>query len=501
MRRLLFVLLVAVLALPFLRPAAAAEAAPAQQSGACTNTLVQPAGANFWVGQPAAANTNGPVVVFVHGYTGDYTTWTGSNNATRDACNNGFRVAAVNLGGTASIWDNATDLTAKLQAIASYYGVAKVNIMAHSKGGIDSQTAIVHNGAHTLVQRYIAFATPFGGTDLADHACAWYGWAIWQCNDGTWTLRTGYMSYVRSITDGRPEHDNVLAYAARGSKCDWYNPACAMISGADDGVVPTWSVWASGEDSHISDRSDLRHGEVHQTQRYNTGWLFGHLGRATLANEPTQEAAAPHFATSAYTLRGGELTGKVTERIVVEGGLKAVHFTLLSTAAADVTLTSPSGKRYTTTGTPIPAGELLQGILYPLRVPQPEAGIWQVEATPATRGRAGYLLRATYEGGLTIQLDSDLRVVHQPGSTLPLALSSSPRVKELSVAANLRDARNALVAESLGSALTFPATSGTYTLDLRVTGIAADGTPFERTLVTSLAAVDVAKVADPASIR
>jgi hypothetical protein len=34
-----------------------------------------------------------------------------------------------------------------------------------------------------------------------------------------------------------------------------------------------------------------------------------------------------------------------------------------------------------------------------------------------------------------------------------------------------------------------------------VTGLAADGTPFERTLVTSIAVVDSSNVKDPATIR
>ena len=506
MKRLIaFVLLLSALLFSLL-DTGTVTAAPPAQSGSCANTLSQPAGQDFWVGSRTPTNQNGPVVVFVHGYTSDHNTWVGGNYAVRDACNQGFRVAAVDLGGEASIWTNGDILRQRLQSIASYFGVSRVNVMAHSKGGLDTQTAIVHYGAYPYVQSYIAFGSPFGGTDLADHACSWYGFWLWQCNDATWSMRTGYMSYVRSITDGRAENNYVSAYAARGSKCDWYNPACGLISGPDDGVVPTWSAWANGVDSHISDRGDLRHNEVHQTQRYNSAWIFSYLGSGTL--RPTGEIPQPEllFPRSDYTLRGGPLQPGTVERVTVEPGLEAVTFSLVTNGAAQVTLVAPDGTRTRLVGQRTAPGGLLQGLRYEKRVAQPGAGEWQIEMAPAGSGEAqlGYLLRTVYEGGITARLDLDVRRVYEPGSEIDVALTLES-VASATMLVTLWDSEQAIVAQRRGAtgglSVTLPPTSGTYTLDLHVSGTTADGAPFERTLVTSVAAVDVDSVSDPASIR
>jgi pimeloyl-ACP methyl ester carboxylesterase len=501
-KALLFAVLIGLLAAFF-------TSSPTYAQSSCSNSLSQPAGQSFWVGPITTANQNGAVVVFVHGYTSDHNTWTGSNYSVRDACAQGFRVAAVDLGGTSSIWNNGQSLTTKLQAIANYYGVSKVNIMAHSKGGLDSQTAIVFYGGHQYVQRYVAFGTPFGGTDLADHACSWYGSWLWQCNDATMDMRTGNMTYVRSITDTRAENNNVLAYAARGSKCDWYNPACGLISGADDGVVPTWSAWANGRDSHISDRSDLRHGEVHQTQRYNISWLFNYLGRATLTEGETltesPARAAAMVVQSNYLLRGGEAAGERVETVVVEGGLTALDLSLIATADVTVQAVSPSGITYTLSAVELPADAILRGKGYSARIPQPEAGEWTVTITSAAPAdfRVGYYLKAGMEGGVSVRLANDLRTVYQPGEALPLRVVVAGRVQNVVATATLRDNNQNVVVEASGlqAALPLPAADGIYNLDVTVTGTAADGTSFERTLITSVAVVDLENLRDPASVR
>lgn len=503
-KALLFAVLIGLLA-------AFVGTSPTYAQGSCTNTLTQPSGQSFWVGPVTSTNQNGAVVVFVHGYTSDRNTWTGGNNAVRDACTQGFRTAAVDLGGTSSIWSNGQTLASRLQSIASYYGVSKVNIMAHSKGGLDSQTAIVFYGGHQYVQRYIAFGTPFGGTDLADHACSWYGSWLWQCNDATMDMRTGNMTYVRSITDPRSENNNVLAYAARGTKCDWYNPACALIGGADDGVVPNWSVWANGRDTHISDRSDLRHGEVHQTQRYNVSWLFGYLGRAT-ATEGDSKTDNP-FASrngslvvqSNMILRGGEVAGASVELLPVENGIAALDLTVIATADVTVSAISPSGKRYDFSPVEVSADAILRGNTYNARITRPESGDWQVTMTSSADSdfRVGYFLKAALEGGISVRVANDLRTVFQPGAAFPLRIAVAGRTQNVVATATLRDNNQNVVSQANGleAALALPATDGIYNLDITVTGLTADGKPFERTLVTSIAVVDIANLKDPALVR
>ncbi len=503
-KALLFAVLIGLLA-------AFVSTSPTYAQSSCSNTLTQPSGQTFWVGPVTSTNQNGAVVVFVHGYTSDHNTWTGSNYAVRDACAQGFRVAAVDLGGTSSIWSNGQTLATRLQSIASYYGVSKVNIMAHSKGGLDSQTAIVFYGGYQYVQRYIAFGSPFGGTDLADHACSWYGSWVWQCNDATRDMRTGNMTYVRSITDPRPENNTVLAYAARGTRCDWYNPACGLISGTDDGVVPNWSAWANGRDTHISDRSDLRHGEVHQSQRYNVSWLFGYLGRATATEGDKNES--PSLTTrngsllvqSNMILRAGEIAGQTVETLPVESGVTVLDLTVIAAADATVTAVSPGGKAYTFTAVDVEADAIMRGNTYNVRVTRPEAGDWQITMTTTAPAdfRVGYYLKAALEGGLSVRIANDLRTVFQPGDVLPLQIVTAGRTQNVVAVATLRDNNQNIVsrADGLESDLALPAANGIYNLDILVTGLTADGQRFERTLVTSVAVVDVNTVEDPSLVK
>ena len=53
----------------------------------------------------------------------------------------------------------------------------KVNIVAHSKGGIDTQAALVEYGANRFVGNVITLATPHHGSNLADLSYSW--WAGW----------------------------------------------------------------------------------------------------------------------------------------------------------------------------------------------------------------------------------------------------------------------------------------------------------------------------------
>ncbi|MDQ4076916.1 MAG: hypothetical protein M3220_11805 [Chloroflexota bacterium] len=509
MRWLLFVCFLIVLSF-FLLSHTSALPAAAEES-ACTNNLYQVDGGNFWVGSVTAINRHGPVVVLVHGYSSSHLTWIGNNQAVQRACENGFRVTAVDLGPYESIWSNGALLKSKLEAIRAYYGVSSVNIMAHSKGGVDTQTAIVHYAAYPLVQSYIAFGSPFGGTELANYACSWMGQLLGLCDSAVQTITTGYMSFVRSVTDGRPENDRVSGYLARGSECAFFplSLGCLLIPGPDDSVIPTWSAYGTIEAEGISDRADLNHVELHYLQQYDPS-IFSYLGNGTnhsVAERQLATKVAPFFATSDYVMRGGELAGRVMEMVAVEAGVDAVTFRLLSNGAAHVVVVSPGGTRY---GTQISRSEpdaILRGVFHEVRIEQPEAGHWRVIATPGVRGKAdAYLLHAIYEGGVTVQLDADLGRVYQPGSQLPLAVTAEPRLVDATLDVSIRGAEmNQTVDEGRevpeGSHLALPSTSGIYHVDLHVTGTTIDGSTFERSIVTSIAVVDVSRVKDPATIR
>jgi hypothetical protein len=94
------------------------------------------------------------------------------------------------------MWRNGSVLRKQLESICKHFNVPKVNLICHSKGGIDAQAAIVHYGANQYVARVFTLSTPHWGSPLADLAYA--SWASWLTeligmkSDGTYSLQTGY---------------------------------------------------------------------------------------------------------------------------------------------------------------------------------------------------------------------------------------------------------------------------------------------------------------------
>ena len=71
------------------------------------------------------------------------------------------------LSASADIADNARALNDQIAMVRTRYGVDKINIVTHSKGGLDASTAIETDGSS--VQHLVMLAPPFIGTDLADY--------------------------------------------------------------------------------------------------------------------------------------------------------------------------------------------------------------------------------------------------------------------------------------------------------------------------------------------
>ncbi|MBG9831823.1 esterase/lipase family protein, partial [Bacillus wiedmannii] len=147
-------------------------------------------------------------IVFVQGKNGKANDWYGDtyyhgkNTMYNLAYDAGYQTAFVQLydaAGTGSVspWTNGKLLAEKLEAISQHFG-KKVNIIAHSKGGIDTQAALVQYGAHRFVDKVITLGSPHYGTHLADLSYSW--WAGWlasllgQQDEGTYALQTGEMA-------------------------------------------------------------------------------------------------------------------------------------------------------------------------------------------------------------------------------------------------------------------------------------------------------------------
>jgi triacylglycerol lipase len=360
-----------------------------------------------------------PVLVFVHGYNSSASTWWtdtsyhGLNDMYQYAYNNGYRTAFVNMYPDQDMWYNGSLLNSQIDQIRSYFGVSKVTIVAHSKGGVDANTASVWYGATPKISRIITLSSPHWGTPLADLAfSSWTWWlaAIFgQANNATYSLQTGQMNYFRSITP----QDTIPYYTFSGYKCGpvfsalWYG--CMAIGGEDDGVVPVWSARIPGG-IHLKE-GYWDHDEIKMGSRT---WSYFAPYIQTAALTPAVAAEGPLLAAAANTvvdvghgkaaapvtpgnliLRGGFGDGTAVPAFPIESGVRSVAFTIISSSPLlNATFTGPDGALYTvTTETQIPQDQIFGGAyMGVVKVAKPAAGQWHLSATAPTE--AGYLMIA-----------------------------------------------------------------------------------------------------------
>lgn len=474
---------------------------------------------------PPNVDYSKPVLVFVHGkggWSGDWwepTVYHGSNDMYSYAYSNGYRTAFVDLIPEASMWTNGQLLNRQLNEITAYFGVSRVTIIAHSKGGVDANAAAVHYGASAKISQIITLGSPHGGSPLADMAFSTWTWwlaaLLGQRGDATYVLQTGYMSYYRSVTDGR---GNAVPYhTLSGDRCGpvftalWMG--CAFIAGEDDGMVPVWSTRIPGG-THVKEGS-WDHDEIRMGSR--TWSWFAPLLRAGATEAAGPPAGGQPEATAAQArpggppggaggpvtpgnaiLRGGNTAEHPVTHFPVESGVRSATFTFLASGPDfRATLVGPDGSTRTVgMKGRVPADDLFAGAwLGTVTIQGPAAGQWRLQAdAPA---RTGYLMM--------LSLDSDLhatlgvgQALAAPGSRQSLAVGFRGRAP----AASQAEAAFALAGQqpygrtafqgaagALNASLTIPAGNSIHNVTVTVTGTLPDGTAFERTLATSFAAV------------
>ncbi|MCB0002181.1 MAG: hypothetical protein KDH86_06490 [Anaerolineae bacterium] len=185
---------------------------------------------NIFYGAVPPGGSHAPVLVFVHGLSGLALDWwtdqtyAGRNEMYSRAYGAGYRTAFVNLNVDDNTppdcsverrpandnYVNGAVLAQQLDAITQYYGVSQVDIIAHSKGGIDAQTAIVWSGARSKVHSLFTMGTPHQGSILVDQLWspegAWLAGLLGQLDDAICHADAGDAGVPcrhRSINRGR----------------------------------------------------------------------------------------------------------------------------------------------------------------------------------------------------------------------------------------------------------------------------------------------------------
>ena len=211
---------------------------------------------NIWYGAIPANSTNTPVLVFVHGISGiaqdwwSATSYSGTNDMYLYAYTAGYRTAFVTLNSNGqrgpgnTMWVNGQTLTQQIQYIAQYYGVNQVDLVTHSKGGVDAQTAIVYDGAAPYVNQVFMLSSPNEGSPIAVIGCAMPG----QTDAATCSMTSSYMQVYRALTDKRDQGSPVKYWVSGGTYIGpthsiYYDGGLLMALGhiSSDGFVPITS--------------------------------------------------------------------------------------------------------------------------------------------------------------------------------------------------------------------------------------------------------------------
>ncbi|WP_053373183.1 alpha/beta fold hydrolase [Paenibacillus sp. FJAT-27812] len=393
--------------------------APVQAAG-ITNPVVSGFPGAWSKGtEPAAINPNKPVILFVHGLNGSASTWYQSNDMYQYAYNNGYQTAFINLyditGTSQNMWTNGELLAAKIKEISNHFG-KKLVIVAHSKGGVDTQAALVHYNAFSYVSNVITLGTPHNGSQLAD--LAYSSWASWLSsligyqNPGTYSMQTSYMQYFRSVTNNHTNVSKNKFYTFAGN--DYESGSTSELFGglflsnydANDGVVTVSS-------AHLPNGTMVKIGKWNHTSVKTGANMFSlikpylvmpltsssnRLNEAAAGREQAVQSLAARRGQQNQTfIRGGQFDGKGSEIFTVENNVASVTIDWIGNQKLDsLNITSPDGSSQNVAVSSTADDGVLNGAWHhTATLSRPTAGEWT--ATASSNGSSAYLLTISYD--------------------------------------------------------------------------------------------------------
>lgn len=120
------------------------------------------------------------------------------------------------IGASDSISDNASALVQEAQALSAQHGGQPVNVIGHSKGGLDTRLAVSRRP--DLFGTVVMLGTPNAGSQRANQIC--FGVRGWNCSDGSRDLRTASMLELNRTVATPPSVDHwTLGTDRRRSFC------------------------------------------------------------------------------------------------------------------------------------------------------------------------------------------------------------------------------------------------------------------------------------------
>jgi pimeloyl-ACP methyl ester carboxylesterase len=468
------------------------------------------------------ANAKPQVLVFIHGYTSSGTTWYENNDMYSKAYNAGYRTAFVTVNPDKNMWANGEMFKNMLNTITAKYGVSKVTVVCHSKGGIDTDAAAIHYGAYTKIDRVITLGTPHFGTPLADLAQSnwiyWLSYVFGQRNAATDCLQTGYMSYFRSVTDNHANRPFVNVRTIGG--WGWgvllslpgaylsFNGGGSSVGG-NDGVVnypsskrPNSTTLLSGDGNPATRINHLELPKGSNMWQYVMPQINPSASIAVQSNNElsVNYNAVSNSGSQIVSSKGG------SQNFSVENGAKAINIDIHHLDGNDkFNLIAPNGAQVAykiENNSAAGRGDLFGKSSTTLSVENPISGNYTIVSENP------FVAIVSAENGVSVSLSSDLnneKWVYNAGETMNLKLNvvgnqvtNTQGATVTGVMTLTTDLMGNTVTRSKNIVLKFTESNGVYAVSVKEnlpTGvyniaINAENGNFRKTLITSIAVTD-----------
>jgi len=360
--------------------------------------------------------------VLVHGFLSDAATWSAWTQPGGYAEQVGLPVYAFSFGNNHGSWvQHMFEEAGQINAAKQRFGVDKLHIVGHSKGGIDSRAYLAFMGGDT-VRNLVMLGTPNAGSPVADIV---KGAGILSPLVGTIATLIGdpalteltvvYTNTVYNPIVGQNTNTNYYTVAGNWQGLPNGNP---LVPGPDDSVVAVSSVQSLPYAASLGQTGNLHTDMTSGAGEWNAAWSVIQASAASgqsltpVATEPIAAMGGPlapagaPVASSVDPLAGLNLsylgweapsTGSTTHNVALEPGAASFIGLLWPGNDTAVTILDPGGQPVPLT----PGSSLgLNGAFAQIAVPDP--GIYQIIVQHAT-------------------LAPHLLVVGAPGSPITLA--------------------------------------------------------------------------------
>ena len=424
-----------------------------------------------------------PPIVFVHGLNGSSSAWFDENDMAEQAWKNGYDAAFIDLHPDKDMQDNGAMLAAKLREIYQYFG-RKVILVSYSKGGIDSQSALIHHNAYHYVERVITLGTPHHGSQLADLAySSWAGWLadiLGQKNDAVYSLQTGFMKSFRDQTDNHPNRSKTKYFTLAGNKIGGFGSVLFFggvylnMFGENDGAV-------TEKNARLPYATNLDTGKWDHFSIIKGNLTFPVFMPLLTIQANANETAATKENLSYPFIRGGENHGLREEEFAVEKGVKEITVHWLSNhSSGNIKLTDPRGKPFKDFSIAKTADVFEGGVVHSAAIKNPAAGTWKIASS--VKQKEAFLFIVTFDSPLNQQIKN---AVTRESSNLANVKASVRSIRyENGKQAEKKSLKPASI-NALQNSLSFKK-AGMYSVTIDLSGKTADNSPFNRTIIRSI---------------